>query len=231
MARPSPTLTFPLSASDLAKWSRFATNKGGIGRAVALVDRFAQDEVDLMFFGGDEITVLYALEDGEHLLGYCEGVCGRIRREDVQIVGRLKVRSERPSGLTSQRPVFTKRARSHGDHSPPVGVETPPDSPLDPPNAMRRSATQPTSTRSSSVSSLASMARVRSASGDTTGTSAHTHALAEVASSYRFGSSGHIAAGEDVERIGPDEDVDNLADYYRYSRHDEEPASLLSPPA
>lgn len=95
MARPSPTLDFPLSPGELVKWCRFATTKGGIGRAVALVDRLADSDVDLMFLRTDEIVILYALEDNEHFLGYCEGVCGRLRRDDVQIIGRLKVRTSR----------------------------------------------------------------------------------------------------------------------------------------
>ncbi len=59
--------TFPLSPTELGKWSRFAI-KGGIGRAVAKEDRIAEGMDQLMFIQGDELVVLIDLGKGEYIV-------------------------------------------------------------------------------------------------------------------------------------------------------------------
>ena len=92
------TIHFPLSASSVARWYRFA-HKGGIGRCVALADKIAEEQDSLMFLQGDVIIVLQDLHDG-NLFGYCEGVLGLLASKDVMIQGKLK------------RAVFNKRAKA-----------------------------------------------------------------------------------------------------------------------
>lgn len=59
--------TFPLSPTELGKWSRFAI-KGGIGHAVAKEDRIAEGMDQLMFIQGDELVVLIDLGKGEYVV-------------------------------------------------------------------------------------------------------------------------------------------------------------------
>ena len=59
--------SFPLSATDLARWAKFAL-KGGIGKAVAKADRLADLDEDLMFLQEDEVVVLLDLDDGDFLV-------------------------------------------------------------------------------------------------------------------------------------------------------------------
>ncbi|KAF8637265.1 hypothetical protein AX17_002945 [Amanita inopinata Kibby_2008] len=87
-----------MEANELARWTRFAA-KGGIGRCTALSDCIAENEGDLMFLKGDEITVLMQLNDQEEVyLGYCEGVVGRFSGSGVRFHAKLK------------KPVMTKRS-------------------------------------------------------------------------------------------------------------------------
>ncbi|GAA6031346.1 hypothetical protein JCM8097_005611 [Rhodosporidiobolus ruineniae] len=74
--------TFPLSPVALSRWIRFA-RKGGIGTALARVDRASEDsERDLMMLEGDSVVVLMELGREEYL-GYCEGVVGLFHGQDV----------------------------------------------------------------------------------------------------------------------------------------------------
>ncbi|KAM6488777.1 hypothetical protein JOM56_015726, partial [Amanita muscaria] len=82
---------------ELARWTRFAA-KGGIGKCTAVKDCIAENEGDLMFLKGDEITVLMQLDgQGEKYLGHCEGVVGSFIAADVRFHTKLK------------KPVMTKR--------------------------------------------------------------------------------------------------------------------------
>ncbi|KAK4698986.1 hypothetical protein P7C70_g7283, partial [Phenoliferia sp. Uapishka_3] len=91
MSLSAPGPAFPLSAPDLARWSKFAL-KGGIGTATATTDVEAEDEeADLMMLEGDEIVVLLDLNDSNgNFLGFCEGVVGRFNGDCVQFTSRLK---------------------------------------------------------------------------------------------------------------------------------------------
>ncbi|KAF8502600.1 hypothetical protein F5888DRAFT_1600786, partial [Russula emetica] len=89
-----------MDASQFSRWTRFA-KKGGIGKCVALKNCAAEHPGDLMFFKGDEITVLMQLSDEDGLfLGYCEGVVGRFAAAYVQFTGKLKT------------PIISKRSSS-----------------------------------------------------------------------------------------------------------------------
>ncbi|KAH9970529.1 hypothetical protein BGW80DRAFT_1135321, partial [Lactifluus volemus] len=84
---------------QLSRWTRFAS-KGGIGKCVALQDCVAEEQGDLMFLKGDEITVLMQIPDEDGIyLGHCEGVVGRFAALSVQFTGRLKtpIITRRPS--------------------------------------------------------------------------------------------------------------------------------------
>lgn len=59
--------TFPLSSTELGKWSRFAV-KGGIGKATANEDRIADGQGELMFMAGDQLTVLVDLGQSEFVV-------------------------------------------------------------------------------------------------------------------------------------------------------------------
>lgn len=63
---------FPLTATDLSRWTRFGV-KGGIGRAEALTDKLAEGAEELMFLQGDEIVVLLDLEGGSYLVSLSSG--------------------------------------------------------------------------------------------------------------------------------------------------------------
>lgn len=58
---------FPLSSTELGKWSRFAI-KGGIGKATANEDRIADQEGELMFITGDELTILVDLGTKQYIV-------------------------------------------------------------------------------------------------------------------------------------------------------------------
>ncbi|EUC62345.1 TBC1 domain protein 10B [Rhizoctonia solani AG-3 Rhs1AP] len=98
-----------MESADLARWQRFAS-KGGIGKSIALVDRIAERDGDLMFLKDDEIVVLMQLPQTGYYLGFCEGVVGRFAIGDVQVLGKLK------------RAVMARR--------PPSGNPASPNSPL-----------------------------------------------------------------------------------------------------
>lgn len=68
---------FPLAATDLARWVKFAM-KGGIGKAVAKADRLADLDEDLMFLEGDEVVVLLNLDNGDFLVRAF--ICRALRR-------------------------------------------------------------------------------------------------------------------------------------------------------
>ncbi|KAF7304946.1 Rab-GAP TBC domain-containing protein [Mycena kentingensis (nom. inval.)] len=86
------------TTSELARWTRFA-QRGGIGRCAAVQDCVAEAAEDLMFLKNDEIIVLMQLADEDNMyLGYCEGIVGRFRGQDVRFLSKLK------------KPVMTKRS-------------------------------------------------------------------------------------------------------------------------
>ncbi|KAK9899458.1 hypothetical protein P389DRAFT_178616 [Cystobasidium minutum MCA 4210] len=95
----------PLTATALRKWLRFS-DKGGIGKAVSLIDKLAENGTDeLMFMEGDPITVLMQLDNGRYL-GSCEGVVGIFHEQDVRFTTKLK------------KPVFTKKPQPKPQNDP-----------------------------------------------------------------------------------------------------------------
>lgn len=168
------TPTFPLAPLELQRWVRFAL-KGGIGKAVAKVDKVSEDGVrDLMFLAGDEVRVLMDLGQGRYLVrsslasllsrfaerlvfqGYCEGVVGLFSGEEVVMQQpKLKrpvisTRSSAPASRASPLPPvdYEKGALSplHTAQSPDILSPAPSTSKL----AISRSGSLP------SVSSLSS---------------------------------------------------------------------------
>ncbi|CEQ41937.1 SPOSA6832_03695, partial [Sporobolomyces salmonicolor] len=124
-SKPFPSQpTFPLSPVELQRWVRFSA-KGGVGKAVARVDKVSEDASrDLMMLEGDEVVVLMDLggelylvriisfapsaRDEEKLRhgpapiqGFCEGVVGLFHGAEV-VFQQFKLK----------RPVMTPRSSS-----------------------------------------------------------------------------------------------------------------------
>lgn len=88
MATSDPT--FPLAPAELKAWLRFSTVKGGLGTGVASKDVIATNSSELMFEIHDRVVILFVFSDGQHYLGECEGVVGRLRKDAVRLEARLK---------------------------------------------------------------------------------------------------------------------------------------------
>ncbi|BGP25220.1 proteophosphoglycan ppg4 [Rhodotorula toruloides] len=118
------TPTFPLGPLELQRWVRFAV-KGGIGKAVAKVDKASEDGVrDLMFLEGDMVTVLMDLGRGSYL-GYCEGVVGLFSGAEVVM---QQAKPKRP--VISTRSASASRANPHPPVTPEIGAASPALPPL-----------------------------------------------------------------------------------------------------
>ncbi|KAJ8293553.1 Ecotropic viral integration site 5 [Rhodotorula toruloides] len=118
------TPSFPLAPLELQRWVRFAV-KGGIGKAVAKVDKASEDGVrDLMFLEGDTITVLMDLGRGAYL-GYCEGVVGLFTGAEV-VMQQAKLK--RP--VISTRSASASRANPLPPVTPEIGAASPALPPL-----------------------------------------------------------------------------------------------------
>ncbi|GAA5864059.1 hypothetical protein JCM1840_000689 [Sporobolomyces johnsonii] len=121
-SKPFPSQpTFPLSPVELQRWVRFSA-KGGVGKAVARVDKVSEDASrDLMMLEGDEVVVLMDL--GEELyLGFCEGVVGLFHGAEV-VFQQSKLK----------RPVMTPRSSSSASYRPTATTSSASSPPLPPP--------------------------------------------------------------------------------------------------
>ncbi|GAA5956103.1 hypothetical protein JCM21900_002594 [Sporobolomyces salmonicolor] len=121
-SKPFPSQpTFPLSPVELQRWVRFSA-KGGVGKAVARVDKVSEDASrDLMMLEGDEVVVLMDL-GGELYLGFCEGVVGLFHGAEV-VFQQFKLK----------RPVMTPRSSSSASSRPAAAPSSASSPPLPPP--------------------------------------------------------------------------------------------------
>ncbi|BGP00085.1 GTPase-activating protein GYP5 [Rhodotorula toruloides] len=155
------TPTFPLAPLELQRWVRFAV-KGGIGKAVAKVDKASEDGVrDLMFLEGDTVTVLMDLGRGSYL-GYCEGVVGLFSGAEVVMQqAKLKrpVISTRSASASRANPLppVTPEIGAASPVLPPIPTESSPEIPPPVP-----STSKPTIARSDSIDSTSSSSSLTS---------------------------------------------------------------------